>query len=464
MNVWRLGGNIMRAGGGSLWKQVSAGTFDYYIGPSGSDGNAGTIGSPWAITSLLSSQSSSYGSQIATNKGLMAGKRVGLLDGTYRVAAYAAGFGDSDHVVLDIPSGSSGTPTIIEAVNARLAIIEGVDSGGTNRVNTYYSNGCAVIGQTYLTSGTGNVTLKNLVIRKGYRYLVHWRYNISLIQAYTTDGLTVKNCKLYNARGESGSASNGYCIQTWSCDNSVYEYNEILDAHAGIYVKNLYQSGVTIRYNYINLTDYTGGGSINGVFGCDYGDTGVQHVSCHHNVIVAQNPIRIHDLGNGLAGPSQFYNNTLVAIGSDFGVCGAQVYGDGNAIDFYNNIVYHSGSSANEEGDLVMTTTNTGILNYNRYPATPKFGRCASGSYYPTTTTASLATWAAAMSTTDGDEAGSSVGDPTFAATGSKAAYYQLGGGSACINGGKSNGLSGGSTVDQGAWGNSAPATIGCDF
>lgn len=471
----------------------SLASFDYYIGPSGSNTNDGlTASTPWAITSLVNPLSSSSTSQAQTNRALMAGKRVGLLDGTYFVAALAAGINDPDNLILEVPNGSSGAPTIIEAVNSRLAIIDGTDGSG-NRANFYYASSAGVIGQSYIQSGTGNITIKNLVIRKGYRYLVHLRYagaiqdgprragvliegceihdinntgasagdNISCIQAYTTDGMIVRNCKIYNARGESGAAANGYGIQTWSCDNSVFEYNSITDCKDGIYVKNAYQNGVTIHGNFIDLTDYTGGGSVNGLYGMDYGDSGVQHVDCHHNVVKAQNPFRVHDLSMRLNGPSQIYSNTFIALGTSFGVVGIQTYGNTQPIDFFDNILYRSGSSTAEEGDVAYSAGNTSTkFDYNCYPTSPRIGRDTDNDSYPNTTHTTLG----AMTSASGYEANSITGDPVFVASGSGADYYQLQGGSPCKNTGKSDGTSGGSNVDMGAWGNSAPITIGCNF
>ena len=64
----------------SLVRTASAQTsspsgFDYYISPSGSDNNPGTQSQPWAITAI-NTRGADY-----------AGKRVGLLDGTYNVHA-----------------------------------------------------------------------------------------------------------------------------------------------------------------------------------------------------------------------------------------------------------------------------------------------------------------------------------------------------------------------------------------
>jgi hypothetical protein len=49
--------------------------FDFYISPTGSDGNPGTLKKLWAITA------------INTRRADYAGKRIGLLDGTYNLYA-----------------------------------------------------------------------------------------------------------------------------------------------------------------------------------------------------------------------------------------------------------------------------------------------------------------------------------------------------------------------------------------
>ena len=58
----------------------TATTFDFYISTNGDDGNPGTVSSPWAITSLISN---------SPNNSKIAGKRVGLIAGTYNVAGTA---------------------------------------------------------------------------------------------------------------------------------------------------------------------------------------------------------------------------------------------------------------------------------------------------------------------------------------------------------------------------------------
>lgn len=455
-----------------------AGVFDYYISPTGSDSNPGTQSQPWAITALN------------TKRATYAGKRVGLLDGTYYVATLASSISNPDQLCLQIASGTNGSPTVIQAVNARQAVIDGTDGSG-NRVNAYYSSGCGVIGQTYLNDDTGNVVLRDLVIRKGYRYLVHFRYNagiadgprysgvlvenceiydinntgaaagdnISCVQAYTTDGMTIRNCKIYTARGESPTAANGYGILTWSCNNSILEFNYIHDVKDGIYVKNDYQTGATIRYNFIDLSDYTGGGTTNCLLGLGFSTAGQPHAHVYGNVLKGTNGWRVvGDLGTILQGPCEFYNNTVVAQSTTFGTCGVEMLDSSYAQQFYNNIVYHSGASSAEEGDVCFATSNPGPVDFNCYAPSPKFGSAASGGTFPSQGYSTLSAWRAAISF----DLNSLATNPTFTGSGSGAAVYQLQSGSPCAGAGRVGGVSGGSPVDQGAWG--IATQVGCNF
>ena len=87
---------------------VTPGSFDYYISPTGSDSNNGlTTSTPWALTA------------INTKRATYAGKTVGLMDGTYNVITIT---GQSTNLsthdnTLGVAAGSSGSPTIIKAVN-----------------------------------------------------------------------------------------------------------------------------------------------------------------------------------------------------------------------------------------------------------------------------------------------------------------------------------------------------------
>src|ERR1700721_4657316 len=78
-------------------------TFDYYISPTGSDSNPGTQASPWAITSLQDTNS---------NNARMAGKKVGMIAGTYACSGMQSGSTPNDYhpPVLILPKGTAGPP------------------------------------------------------------------------------------------------------------------------------------------------------------------------------------------------------------------------------------------------------------------------------------------------------------------------------------------------------------------
>lgn len=102
--------------------QTTAAAFDYYISPSGSNSNPGTLAAPWAITALAS-KGSTY-----------AGKRIGLLPGNYPFYSIVQASGQgpgSDYAAIGITGGTSGSPTYLASCNSsgaytpRVAILDG---------------------------------------------------------------------------------------------------------------------------------------------------------------------------------------------------------------------------------------------------------------------------------------------------------------------------------------------------
>jgi hypothetical protein len=103
--------------------RAQSATFDYYISVTGSNSNAGTLASPWAITALST----------PANQARYAGKRVGILPGNYAVGAYAQmpSSGVPDYPCISIQgSTSSSSPTYVGSSNAsgsyspRLCVID----------------------------------------------------------------------------------------------------------------------------------------------------------------------------------------------------------------------------------------------------------------------------------------------------------------------------------------------------
>lgn len=114
-------------------------SFDFYLSPTGNDTTGdGSIGNPWAITALNSKAST------------IAGQRVGLLDGTYRITSG----GDDEHL-LNIPSTAAGAT--IEAVNPRLAIITTNDGAGN-----YPQGTGGIAGLDTIRVNADGITFKNI--------------------------------------------------------------------------------------------------------------------------------------------------------------------------------------------------------------------------------------------------------------------------------------------------------------
>jgi hypothetical protein len=88
--------------------------YDRYIGPAGSVSNdARTPASPWPI-SILNDRD---------HRHLVAGYVIGLLDGTYDVSSMTSP--DYDYPLVEIPTGTFGKPTVLQAVNSHGAELFG---------------------------------------------------------------------------------------------------------------------------------------------------------------------------------------------------------------------------------------------------------------------------------------------------------------------------------------------------
>jgi len=162
MSILMLRSSIV-AGGGAA--------FDYYISPTGSDSNDGlTTSTPWAITA------------INTKRATYAGLSVGLMDGTYNISAMAANSGGYSPA-LEVGAGSSGSPTIIQSVNPRMAIID--DTGNSSLIR-------AMIGSQSATAGYFH--LVDLKIRGALKMCVH----VERITSGRAAGIRIDGCEIYD--------------------------------------------------------------------------------------------------------------------------------------------------------------------------------------------------------------------------------------------------------------------------
>lgn len=445
-------------------------TFDYYISTTGSDANPGTLASPWAITA------------INTKRATYAQKRVGLLDGTYDLSSMIAG-ADYDRPCLEVANGTNANRTVIKAVNARMAILSGGASLPTKEVGAigqgasgtpqggYFTIDSIVIDNFQALGGCGwysggagvqGITVQNCEIRNIRNSATSMGNNCGAWRGQGCTGTIIRNNYFHDIYGGNSTENEGYGVITFNCNDWVIEYNTIKLCEHGVYMKQTAQGCHTVRYNYIDVSGKSGGATplheMNG--------TGTPSNSpnlIYNNILVGTAEWDLVDFGTPGTRPMTLYNNSIYTPSADHGI-----YMPRNAaVNFYNNIMYiAAGVTVHFEGEIARTRESmTGNANdYNCWTAaaasTARIGLCDLASY------ASITKYTLAQVQAEGFETHSIAADPLFASsTPSSPADFVLQGGSPCKNTGKSDGTSGGSNVDMGAWGGaSPPSRIGCDF
>ena len=442
--------------GGSLFRSAygASGAFDYYIAPNGSDSNPGTIGAPWAITA------------INTKKSLYAGKRVGLLDGTYNVAAALGGYSSWSwsQAALDIAGGQSGSPTVVAAVNAGKAVLDAQATSSNN------SDGAAVIGSN---TSTGYVTIDGLEIKNCYYQAIRFSGDTSFTGTHVF-GIVVKNCFIHNVTNTTKAEANPCAIQSnnldgalfqnnrlqdltsfddrmsgyifWSAHNTVVEYNSIINTTIGVHFKNQNNTNNIVRYSYIDMSGSSG--QRTGIKLDSQASSGTEQI--HNNVIVADSPLDT-DMYPFYNDDAYFFNNTLVGV-PGWATAGIKLYqGSGNSF-VYNNIF--SRGSVGYRGDASLTQGRIALCDYNCWPASPILSLYAPGSDSSVINTLNGLTLI--KSTTSRDAHSIAVNQPGFVGVGAEAAFYRLSSGSPAANAGRIGGIAGGAATDMGAWGNGA--------
>lgn len=471
------------AGSLSPWRafaQTTSGSFDYYISPTGSDSNAGTSASPWALTA------------INTKRSTYAGKRVGVLPGTYNCLSLVGGSyrGDFATPAFNIAGGSSGSPTVIQSTTPRGAVLDASANSSNN------PNGQPLIGTIGPTAGAGYITLDGFEIKNCYNRAISAGQDTGASFSGTRVlGLVIQNCFVHDVTNNIGAANptaitmyssqgaviqNNYItnmydnysrasgIEIWTSIGTVTQFNSVISnstqQSGGILHKNSSQHSNTLRYNFVDMTK-SGSGGTYGVIVDDDGD-GSTTDSIYNNVIVADAPVQASamDVGNfpSSANHQVWYNNTFVGIPNCSVGCWVR-FGAAGTIKFYNNII--SRGTIGGRGDADTSASAFALVDYNCYPASPSLGLSPNGSQnYPNSVTSNLASWASTLpSGAIGKDAHSVAASPMFVGTGNGAARYKLQSGSPCSGKGSTNGTSGGSATDMGAWGNGA-SQVGCNF
>lgn len=417
---------------------VVADTFDYYIGPSGSDSNAGTLGSPWAITALW------------TKAGTYAGKRLGLLDGTY--SGYNGGVDNGDDYAHYIPaaaSGTAGAPTVVGSVNARGATLDG--AGGT--MGGGYSRA-----RIALLSAASYVTLQELTVTGSAILGVAVRAannRVSGCHIHDINRVTYGDGSYDNTAGISGgtgsaafhcdhnyvhdivtsnsTGANEAAILLYHSTNAVIECNECADANTGIFLKDDC-GGTAVRHNYVHNTGRP----------LYYGTNNGFAFTVYGNVLEGWTGTAYERDNYNESSGTAFYGNTWVHTAS--AAAGVLfVVNTGNPLTFYNNLIARSGGSSSSYGDMNAGGSGTfSLSDYNLYGTTATF-------HAPAGTPRTFAAYKTQVGSLD---AHSINADPTFVGGGSSVGPYQwkLAGGSNGEGDGSSDGTTGGSAVNIGAF------------
>ncbi len=444
--------------------------FDYYISPTGSNSNAGTEGSPWALSALQSKGST------------ISGKRIGLLPGTY-VAPTGASEGDYLRPVVNIVGGSSSAHTVVESVVPRAAIITAWNGSGYNTyvpapigtLNQYVTiRGLTIkrVVRKAIMIGNSNVVVEDCEIfdidqRREPNYGVIDNTEGIRIEDYSggsspsLSGIVVRNCEIhdiYNAQGTGTYVPhadyNASGIKIYRTRGLLVEYCTIYNTNEGVFAKT-YTGGTTVRYchfhNLVSATRRLGGNANTSGLSTYVHNNFFYNVTQYYDAEVDQ--ATTHNL--------YIYNNTAYANRSLNDAGGFYLRSASNGlVRLYNNIVYVDTNASTGWLGIGITDRNNnpaqfGVLDYNCYGG--QFRNWASNMY------TSLATWRSAMSAAGGAEAHSAASDPLFVSRGANTpANYKLQAGSPCIGAGRIGGVSSGSAVDQGCW-TTGVAQIGSD-
>jgi hypothetical protein len=475
----------------AAWGQ-SAATFDYYIGPTGTDGNPGTLGSPWAITA------------INTKRATYAGKRLGILPGTYDVSSL---MNSSAHTpVLNINGGTGpSNVTYIGTSNATGQYQRGtatITANGNGLYGGGNGNVSSIIGQGGSVANWGYWTIDGLTLTGFSLWAVHvGNYDGS---NGTITNATIQNCEFTGGSAQNSTVASGVnlaplviykAINTLVTNNyfhdnygwtdsshfsAIYQwglaggptagsaitYNTFVNT-GNVHGKEATMYDTTVAYNYIDMTNKTpSGGYTQGIFG--FGQGSGKLSSFHHNIIISDCYIDLtNDTGsNAWTYPCAIYNNTFAQCrsSSNVGVRWWEAASGTRLLSFYNNLFYDNGYSGIGYLGYVCTNTDAfSVCDYNIYGGHDNFTSVAPGVSADSSFNAykSLAAWQTAIGSLDAHSSSKAINP--FTNTGPLALQYGVTTGSIAYNSGKVGGISTGATCSVGAW-DGTVAQIGHNF
>jgi hypothetical protein len=440
-------------------------SFDYYISTTGNDSNPGSLAAPWAVSSLQDTSS---------NNSKIAGKRVGMLAGTYATSSLRSGSAPDDYQypVLNLPQGTSGSPTVLQSVSGPGTVILDNSTSATQN---------PLVGQNPELAGYW--TLDGLTIKgnnsTAQAFLVAGRYNTysdSNSSAAAASGITVQNCEIYslNITGPVGSnyggmimqGTNGAVIQNnyfhdiqkpsdephchgyeeYGCLNSTIHHNTFTNCPGGGIDLKAGVSGADVAYDYFyNCATSAPTNAIGAVAGADGAEGGPNSPgtanSVRNSVFDSCGEPHAGDVNSTAEQNLYYYNNTIYDTrpGSNV-VVDLRETSVGKA-EFYNNIlVTTANTGGGSYGTLAVSSGNFSNVSNNCYFLHSSIGGWGQGAIYN-----SLASFQASPGSPD---ANSLAGDPIFASSitpGAGPAQFKLGAGSPCIGTGTGG-------INIGAW------------
>lgn len=478
--------------------------FNYFISPTGSNSNPGTLASPWALTAINAMQST-YG-----------GTRVGIIgdQGSYDVSGL---MNTTYHTpVLNVNGGpNSSTKTYIASCNSSGVYVRGLATITANG-NGFYGGGNANISSmigcgievnrpanwgNWIIDGiklTGfslwavhfgnydggggqvpNATLQNCEITGGNAQstTVSSGVNLGPIIMYAHTNCTVTNNYVHDNSGWT-DANHFSAMYIWGLNGASsgvqVTYNHFVNT-GNIHSKEATQYNSTVAYNYIDMTNKTpsGGSTQNyaGIFGFNADGGAGTLTSIHHNIIV--NAFCYISLTNdtgqfGWTTPVQIYNNTFVATanqaaGAVFCTNAFETTAGSHVISGWNNLYADEGFTP--ASTYSYTTFNLDFStkwDYNIYGGHNLYGTVPSGTQSSSGFVgySSLAAW---QSATGVDAHSTSTTTNPFTNNGAFQLQYQVQSGSTAYQTGRVGGVSTGAACNVGAW-DGTVTEIGCSF
>lgn len=447
-------GAVTASGSGS----TSSASFDYYIGPSGSDSNNGlSTSTPWAITALASK-----------GTGTLSNKTIGIMDGSYVVSPSDSGGNNSGGIQFDADN------CTLRAVNARQAVLTTYNGSTypqhTDPILQILGNGCTLDGLRFSNSSWNFVRVTDDTTFQNCQFddIDGARMGIGpdntgavFIASGLTPDLVFDNCKFFDIWNQS-LTHNGSCIGPVYYAGSITVRQCSFDnAVTAMYWKADTNGPLTVQRCYFGtgITSY----ALNGAMSNDL--VVPMTFTCTNNVfntrdmaLNAENTNNAHSENISLITKNTFLVNGsgtgYSAVGFNNDLTGSVLSGANlNQCTFKDNLIDVVGGTepllyfANSRNSSIQLF---GDIDYNMYSTVRM--RDANGTTYST-----IGNWRTRLNAAgvSGQEANSIVASPTFVGSGNVATDYALASGS-----GKSAASDG---TDIGAWGGGV-TQIGCDF